>query len=137
MINKRMLPSVRRRAFTLIEVIVAIVLVGIFMYAGMGVMMNSGKYSVVVENLSVAQSLAEERLEMAMARPYASISSEALTNFTGNLSSYSYETIVEYVTPGNLDSTSVSDTGYKRIRVFIRNPLMANPVKLESIKADY
>ena len=127
----------KSKGFTLIEAIVTIVIIGIFLTAGIGVFVNSGKTSSVTQNITVAQSLAEGHMEQVMANSYTNITSEAVTAFTGNLSQFSYQTVVNYVTQANLDTTSATDTGYKRIRVLISSTNLPSSVQIESIRASY
>lgn len=126
-----------KRGFTLVEVIIAIVVIGIFMYAGMEVLINSGKSSVTTDSIVVAQSLAEEKMEEIMSKPYALVSSEASTPFTGGFSSYASSVNVDWVSDSDLDASTGSNTGYKRIRVSVSTPLLSAPVMLESIRTDY
>lgn len=126
-----------KRGFTLVEVIIAIVVIGIFMYAGMDVLINSGKSSVTTDSIVVAQSLAEEKMEEIMSKPYALVSSEASTPFTGGFSSYVSSVNVDWVSDSDLDASTGSNTGYKRIRVSVSAPLLSAPVMLESIRTDY
>ncbi len=126
-----------RKAFTLVEVVVAIVVIGIFMYAGMEVLINSGKNSVATDAILVAQSLAEGKMEEIMSKPYGLVSSETSTPFTGGLSSYAASVNVDWVSDSDLDTAAGSDTGYKKISVSVSSPLLSAPLVLQSIRTDY
>lgn len=126
-----------KKGFTLIEVIVTIVLVGIFMSAGMSIFIETGKNTSNVEIIIIGQSLAEEKIEILTAKNYSTVTDEAQTNFTGDFALFSCQTIVNYVMPANLDAISPSDAGYKRIRVQIRHPSITNFVQLETVKANF
>jgi prepilin-type N-terminal cleavage/methylation domain-containing protein len=126
-----------KKGFTLIEVIISMVVIAIVMYAAIAIFITSGAKGANVEVFTVAQSLAEGKLEEAMAHEFADVSSEAEINFTGDLSNYSYEIISNYVSGEALDSAVGSATDYKKIQVLIRHSKLANPIQLESIRTNY
>jgi hypothetical protein len=76
-------------------------------------------------------------MEQVMAKSYSAISAESQSAFTGNFSQFNYQTIIDYVTSANLDTTSGSDTGYKRIRVLISSTNLPYPVQIESVRSNY
>ena len=128
---------IRNKGFTLVELVVAMVVIAIVMYAAIAIFITSGAKGVNVEVFTVAQSLAEGKLEEAMARNFGDITLESETNFTGDLSSYSYEIVVDYVSAEALDTPVASVTEYKKIQVKIRHPKLGNPTQLESLRADF
>jgi prepilin-type N-terminal cleavage/methylation domain-containing protein len=126
-----------RRGFTLIETMISIVLLGIFLTAGMLVLSTSSSKGARVEIISVAQSLAEGKLEETRAKSFAAISSVAQTSYTGDLSNYSYEVVVGYVNAADLNTVVGSATDYKKIQVKIRHPQLATPITFETVRANY
>lgn len=125
-----------KRGFSLVELIIALVLLAIIMYGALAIFINSGVKGVNVEVFSVAQTLAEDKLEEVMSRDFGWVSSEAQTSFSGNLSSFSAQLIVSYVASGELNTGVVGPTDYKKVTVQIRHPLLSNPTTLESIRAN-
>ena len=125
------------KGFTLVEAVVTIVIIGIFLTSGISVFVNSGKGNVMNENITVAQSLAEGKMEQVMANSYAAIAAQAVTAYAGNLSQFSSQVVVDYVTQANLDTVSGTDSGYKRIRVIISSAGIPSPIQIESIRANY
>ena len=128
---------IKRKGFTLVEVIVSVSVVAIVMYALIAVFITAGIKGVNVEVFTVAQSLAEGKLEEISAFNFAGITGESETNYTGDLSGFSYEVVVDYVASGDLDSPVGYETNYKRIRVQIRHPKLTNPAQFESIRTWY
>ena len=112
-------------------------MIGIIVYASFSVLINSSFKSVNVEIYTVAQTLAEDKLEEMLARDFAGLSAEAESAFSGDLNAYTYQVVTNYVTAETLDAPTTEATDYRRIQVMIRHPKMVNPVTLEAIKADY
>jgi prepilin-type N-terminal cleavage/methylation domain-containing protein len=127
----------RRAAFTLVEIIVAVMVIAIIMYAGIAIFITSGVKGVNVEVYTIAQTLAEDKLEEFLGRSFDLVSAEAETDFSSDLAEYSYEIIVAYVSSEALDQPVGGPTDYKRVRILIRHPQLANPTSLEVIKANY
>jgi prepilin-type N-terminal cleavage/methylation domain-containing protein len=125
-----------RKGLTLIETIISIVIIAIVMYAGISIFITAGFRGVDVEVFTVAQSLAEGKLEEVIAENFDNINDISETSYAGDLSSFSYEVVVDYVEGTALDAPVAYSTDYKKIRVLIRHPKLANPVMLETIKAD-
>lgn len=126
-----------KKGITLIEVIISIVVIAIIMYSSVQVFVSSGAKGANVEVFSVAQSLAENKLEECIGKSFAYISSEAQTSFSSPLNSYSYQIVVNYVSKEALDASVGYTTSYKKITVQIRHPSLSNPTTLESIRINY
>ena len=126
-----------KKGFTLVELVIAMVIIAIIMYAAIAIFVASGARGVNVEVFTVAQSLAEDKLEQAMAQDFDDATDEAEANFSGDLNQYSYEIVMDFVSGEALDTVVGSPTDYKRIRVSIRHDLLGAPTSLESIRADY
>lgn len=126
-----------QRGFTIVELVITVVVLGILMYALISIFITAGFRGVNVDTFTVAQSLAENKLEEVSSRDFEAISSEAETNFSGDLDDYSYEFVVNYVTPEALNAATTLETDYKRIKVLIRHSQLAVPASLEGIKTNY
>lgn len=127
----------QRLGFSLVELVIAVVVIAIVMYAVIAIFITSGFRGVNVEVFTVAQSLAENKLEEAVAQDFDDITAEAETSFGGELANYSYEITVDYVSGEALDTAVGFATDYKRIRVAIRHSQLSSPTYLEGIRADY
>ncbi|MFH1683390.1 MAG: type II secretion system protein [Candidatus Margulisiibacteriota bacterium] len=125
------------KGFTLIEVIISLVVIAVIMYAGLAVFITSGTKGVNVDVFTVAQALAEDKLEEALVQDFVNVSSESETNFSGDLAGYSYEITVNYVSTEALDIAVGGPTDHKKINVQIRHPQLGKPASLESIRANY
>ena len=126
-----------KNGFTLIETVISVAIIAIVMYALIAIFITSGTKGMNVEVFTVAQSLAEGKLEQAMAQDFGEVTSESETNFTGDLSAYSYEILVDHVSAEVLDSPVGYATDYKRIEVRIRRSLLDSPTKLKSLRSNY
>lgn len=126
----------KSRGFSLIEVIISITVLAVILYALVVVTITTGVRGVKVELFVVAQSLAEGKLEKVMAISYPDVSSESETNFSGDLSAFSYEVISSYVSKEVLDIPVGYSTDYKKVEVIVRHPDLGNGISFDSIKAD-
>lgn len=126
-----------KKGFTLVELVIAMVIIAIIMYAAIAIFVASGARGVNVEVFTVAQSLAEDKLEQAMAQDFGDATDEAEANFSGDLNQYSYEIVMDFVSGEALDTPVASPTDYKKIRVVIRHDLLGGTTSLESIRANY
>lgn len=124
----------KHKGFSLIEIIISITILAIVLYSLIAVFITTGVKGVSVEVFIVAQSLAEGKLEEAMALPFDNITSESETNFSGNLDEYSYEIIRNYVSREVLDISAGEETDYKKITVLIRHSELNNPIILKSMR---
>ena len=128
---------INKKGFTLIELVVSMVVIATIMYAVIAIFITSGAKGVNVEIFTVAQALAENKLEEAMALDFTDVTSESQTNFTGDLSNYNYEIVVNYVSAEALDSAVGYATDYKKIKINIRHANLAGPTQLESLRSSY
>jgi prepilin-type N-terminal cleavage/methylation domain-containing protein len=127
----------KHNGFTLVEIIVSLLVIGIVMYAAVAIFINAGFKGVNVDLYTTAQSLAEEKLEKILSRNFASVSSEALSNFSGDFASYSSQVVVSYVSSEALDTAVGSGTNFRKVTVIISHPQLTNPFSLEAIKVNY
>ena len=127
-----------KKGFTLIEVVISMVIIAIIMYAVISVFITAGVRGVNVEVFTIAQSLAEGKLEEIMSKPYADIVPSG-GDFGGDLTQYQYQVEVDFVLPDNFDLEPPlgESQGYKRIEVLIDHPNLENTIVLKSVRADY
>jgi len=126
-----------KSGFTLIEVIISMLVIAIVMYALIAIFINTGFKGADIDAFTVAQSLAEGKIEESMAKSFGSISSEVETSFSADLSNYTYEIVVNYVSPEALDVPAGSITDYKKVTILIRHPQLQGVASLESIRTVY
>jgi len=126
-----------RKGFTLIEVVISMVVIAIIMYAVIAVFITAGVRGVNVEVFTVAQSLAEGKMEETMALPYALIQ-PAAGDFDVDLSAYHYQVEVEYANADNFDiHAPAPETPYRWIQVTITHPKLEEGITLQSVRANY
>ncbi len=118
--------------FTLIEIMMFIVLVGIVLAPLMGPFVTSVMQSDIPEIVVSAAFLAAERLEQLQPAAYGTIVNEARAFLGGNYSAFERE-----VTITNVDvnlAFSASDKGYKKVVVTVyHNRLPAAGVSVASL----
>ena len=127
----------KRSGFTMVELVITVIVIAIVMYAVIAIFITSGVKGVNVDVFTVAQSLAEDKLEEATAQTFDDVTDEVQTNFSGELDDYSYEITVDYVSPEALDTVVAFPTDYKKVQIKIRHDQLASAVSLEAIRANY
>ena|SRR3989339_579457 len=106
-----------QKGFTLIELVIAIVVVSIAFYAIISVFITVAPRNINAEDLSKATYLANRVMEETTAKSFSSISSVSPTSFASPFSNYNYQVVVDYVTTAEPDVVSVNPTNYKRVKV--------------------
>ena len=110
------------RGFTLIETVIAIVIIGV-VFAGLlavftGIFTNACRDEV----LAISTSLAKGEMERVTRLTYGSIASTPNVSFGGNFANYSYQIIVSAV-PEAIASDVPPMSEYKQIEVRVTNEL--------------
>lgn len=111
------------RGFTLIETVIAIVIIGVVFMGLLAVFTGVFTNAVRDEALTVATSLAKGELERVTRLSYASIKIIPASNvsFTGNFANYSYQIIVSAVPVAIANDLTM--TNYIQIEVRVTNGL--------------
>lgn len=131
--------SVRRSktpGFTLVEAVLATVVLAASFLGLSYVISNTTLFNVNVDISTTAILLANERMEITKARAFADIDDVSATSFGGNFATYSYQVEVDYVDPGDLNTPVVGPTSYKRIVVTVTCINWSGQIKLYNIKTD-
>ena len=136
-LKEQVMPAKDRPGFTLVEVIASMVIIAIVMYTAITIFISGGMKSANVDVFTVAQSLAEGKVEELLAKTFTLLTDEASASFSGTLSSYSFEVLVNYVSQGDLNTPVLTQTSFKKILVMIFHPKLALPISLEALKVNY
>jgi len=107
----------KKPGFSLIEMVIAIVIIGIAFYALISVFITVAPRNVNVEDITKATHLAFEKIEETTVKPFTSVASVSATSLTGDFSQFQYQIIMNYVTPDEPDVLSSGATSYKRVKV--------------------
>ncbi len=113
--------SINRKGFTLVELIVAIFILGIVVTAVLGIFPLGLQIVKFSETATVATHLANAKIEEIIFTPYEEISLGAVTESAlfAPFQEYTRETRVSYVDPSLNLQESVSNTGIKKIEVTV------------------
>jgi len=124
------------RALSVIEVILAMVIISICALAIASLFQEVLRGSPDVKRLSIATALNEEAMEMALAEGF-NISNDSGSYIINN-QTYNYEVRVYYVNSSNLDTPVTNVTRYKHVNVAIVYGQNFNRnVTLDSLVANY
>ena len=107
----------RRAGFSLIEMVIAIVIIGIAFYALISVFITVAPRNVNVEDITKATHLAFEKMEETTVKNFTGVATVSATSFTGDFSQFQYQVVVDYVTSTEPDVVAVGATSYKRVKV--------------------
>jgi type II secretory pathway pseudopilin PulG len=126
-----------KNGFTIIEVIIFIVI------ASVGFLILSATYTSVLEynatgeNLSVATSLCEGKMEEVLdTHSFDTIANVAQTAFASPFGSYTYQVAWIYVNPTNLQVDAGTPTDYKIVDVIVDHGCI-EPVQLTTLMVNY
>ena len=107
----------KSRGFSLIEMVIAIVIIGIAFYALISVFITVAPRNVNVEDITKATHLAFEKMEETTVKNFTGVATVSATSFTGDFSQFQYQVVVDYVTSTEPDVVAVGATSYKRVKV--------------------
>jgi prepilin-type N-terminal cleavage/methylation domain-containing protein len=79
-----------QKGFTMIEVIIAIVVLSLALVPMMMIIPNILMDSAVVEYMDIGSRLAEQQVERVLSLPFSSVVAEPTTAYTGDFSDYNY-----------------------------------------------
>ena len=118
---------VQNKGFTLIEIIIMIVMAGILLPVIVVPFVTGIRESGKPEQVTTAMYLAHQKMEEFMKYNYcnAALNPTALTSYAGipGFSSYEWQWSIYYVDSNFQNQDLVTDRGYKRILVRVRDPI--------------
>lgn len=106
-----------KKGYTLIEFVIAIIVISIAFYAIIAVFINAAPRSVNVEDMARAEYLASRVLEETVAKGFQNISCVPAAAFPAPFQNFASETTVTFVTSTEPDVASLYETNYKKVRV--------------------
>lgn len=124
------------KGFSLVEAVIAIVVLSSFFIGISYVMSNTTLHNADIDRSITAIFLAREKMDETMAKDFANISSVAQTAFTGDFAIYRYQVDFTYVNAADLDTSVPGPTEYKRIVVLITATGWTGNVRLYDLKVN-
>ena len=125
-----------RKGFTLIEVIIAITILGVAFLGLTHVVVSTTEYNIDVDVTTQAVLLSRDVMATTMAKDFDDISDVSTVSFGGGFNDYSYSVDVEYVDAANLNTPVAGPTDYKRIVVTVTANGWAGTISLYNLKAN-
>ncbi len=120
----------KSRGFSLIEMIIAIVILTISIGTLLWVSGDVFRLATTPEILDASSQLAERELERVLTLRFSDVANEGPTNYTGSFAGYSYQITVSAV-PGTI-ATDPAMANYKQVQVSITHTT-AGTVSLRTI----
>lgn len=118
-----------RAGMTLIEIIMAMVIIGLAFYSLIAVFITLAPRGTRVENLNKKLYLAQEKIEETLTRSFSQVQSVNPTAFTGaGFISYNYQILVTYVATSDVNTPVGGPTPFKNVKVRV----WGGPVDLSS-----
>ena len=124
------------RGFSLIEVVIIIMVIGVAFSGLSMVLSNTTTQNMNLDLATGAVFLAREKMSEVKAKNFADVANIAPTNFGGDFARYSFQVAVGYVNPADLNTTVAGPTSYKRITVTISGTGWTGNIVLKDLKTD-
>lgn len=124
------------RGFSLIEAILAIVLLSASFLGLVHVMSDTTTHNIDIDISTTAVMLAREVMDQTKAKSFSNVSSVSATSFGGDFANYTYAISVGYVNSGDLNTTVAGPTSYKRITVTVTANGWTGNIMLYDLKTD-
>lgn len=112
----------KKRGFSLIEIIVAVVIMGIAFYALITVFTIVVPRDVNARTLTLGTHLANRKMEETTLKSFTAVASTSATAFPSPFENYYNQVIVNYVTTAEPDVVAAGVTNYKRVKVRVWGP---------------
>ncbi|OGC07598.1 hypothetical protein A2526_00495 [candidate division WOR-1 bacterium RIFOXYD2_FULL_36_8] len=112
-----------KKGFTLIELIVAIMVIIVAFMALISVFTGVMPKGIALEFISKSTYLANLLIEEDLSKDFYSISSVSPTNFSSPFDKFSYEIVVDFVTTAEPDVVSANGTNFKRVKARVWSKL--------------
>lgn len=122
------------KGFTLIELIMSVIIISICIIPVAVMFQQAMHGSVEAKVLTVANALAEEKMEEILRLGYANVTNQSGT-FTG-FSDYSFQVTVNYANSSDLNTPVANATGYRSVEVGVAHGGI-QPVALRSLVTNY
>ena len=125
-----------KKGLTLIEIIIAILIVGLAFYSIIKVFAAVMPQNFKTEDISRATFLANMVMEETTVKSFSSISSVSQTSFSSPFAQYKYKVDVAYLSESDPSVTSVSTTDVKRVITSVWGQFL-NTVEVFTIVGTY
>lgn len=125
-----------RSGFTLVELVLAVVITSVAVYALLVVFSTAVYKHVDLEYLSMGLSLANGKLEEVSSRKYSSITGETSAPFGSDFSDFNCAVEFNYVSTEALDVPVGTDYGYKRITVRVTSSNLPSSIEVSTLVTD-
>jgi prepilin-type N-terminal cleavage/methylation domain-containing protein len=112
----------KSRGYTLVELVIAIVIMAIAFYALINVFITVAPQDINARTMTVGAHLMNEKVEETILLGYTNIASSAATPFVSPFDNYYNSIIVDYVTTADVNVVSASATPYRRVKVRVWGP---------------
>lgn len=106
-----------KKAYTLIEFIIAIAIILAAFYSLISVFINAAPQNIIVEDMSKSIYLGNSIMEKTMAKNFSSITDVSSTSFSPPFNGFNYEISVDYMNASDPNVVSISPTSYKKVSV--------------------
>lgn len=127
----------RARGFSLIETMLAVLIIGICVTPISILIINVMSQNIHTQALATAASLAEARLEDVLSMRFSAVNNTTPAVFTQPFGAYSWRVVSDYVDAGNLNSPVAGPTDYKRVQVIVNSSIAGEAGLVTLITRDW
>lgn len=124
----------KKNGFTLIEMVIAIVVISIAFYSIISVFMSLSPKNVNMEDFTKAANLSNRVMEETLTKNYADIVSQPAANFSAPFQNFRY--LINVTNVSTADLNVPDDSPFKKVDVFVWGGLGAT-VEMTTVVATY
>lgn len=114
----------KRNGFTLIEVILVMIILGVCLTPFCILIVNVVQKNVLSQAQATAVALAEREIERVTSLRFSAVDDAAEAAFASPFNNYSYQVIADYVNTNDLNTAVAGPTDYKRVQVRVANGIV-------------
>ncbi|KAF0134135.1 MAG: hypothetical protein FD145_891 [Candidatus Saganbacteria bacterium] len=126
----------RKGGFTLVELLIAVGIMGIAFYALISVFFSLAPRDINARSLTIGAHLLNEKIDEATVLPFNALASQGVAAFPAPFDNYYNQVVVNYAATAEPDNTTETITNYKKVKVTVWGPEL-NSIEANTLATTY